>query len=267
MTKVISFSSGKGGVGKSSLVANLGAIYAKQGFRTLLIDGDWALGKLGILLKVSPQWTIERVLQGDCSVQEAIHQVRPNLSLLGSPSGVTGFEKLGTEQRNQIYFEIESLSSQYDFILFDHSSGVSPDVLQFAAASHQQLVVTTPEPASYTDAYAIIKLLSTTFGVRRFQVLVTMSDRRIETESIIKRFSDHVHQTLDVQTEILDILPREALFSDTSRRQQLFVDCHPSREYSRRLYRVGEKLEQLDLAASPGLSFFQEQQHEFLPMR
>src|SRR5262245_41854436 len=124
MSRVISFASGKGGVGKTTLVANLGHRWAAQGKSTLMIDGDWSLGKLSITLGVRPEWTVEKVLAGEVALAAAVQRVAPNLNLLASPTGVIGFEELPEAARNQLYFELEALCSTHDLILFDHSSGL-----------------------------------------------------------------------------------------------------------------------------------------------
>src|SRR4051812_29980866 len=139
--RVRSFSSGKGGVGKTTLVANLGSLWSASGQRTLLIDGDWNLGKLGITLGVKPRWTVESFINGQVTLREAIHSITPHLSLLAAPSGILGFEELSEQARRQIYFEMEGLQDDFDQILLDHSSGLGTSVLEFAAASHQQVIV------------------------------------------------------------------------------------------------------------------------------
>src|SRR4051812_32526584 len=114
MTKVISFSSGKGGVGKTTLVANLGYLLAQQGLKTLLVDADWTLGKMGIPLGVRPQWPVEDVLRGRRTLSAAIQPVAANLSLLASPSGVYGFEELSEAARNQLFYGLEELRDHFD---------------------------------------------------------------------------------------------------------------------------------------------------------
>jgi len=205
MTKVISFSSGKGGVGKTSVVVNLGCLFASQGKKTLLIDGDWSLGKLSIMLGVQPRWTVEKALRGEITLEETVQPVQKNLSLLASPTGLLGFEEMSETERNQLYFEIESLSDQFDLILFDHGSGVSWGVTQFAAASHQNVIVTTCEPTSYTDAYAIMKILSRRFAVREFSLLVTMSPDHAETARVIERFREMATSHLQIRLSLLDV--------------------------------------------------------------
>jgi flagellar biosynthesis protein FlhG len=255
MTRVISFSSGKGGVGKTTLVSNLGSLWAKKQ-RTLLIDGDWNLGKLGIALGVRPRWTIEEVLAGKISLAEAISPVGPNLSLLASPSGSLGFEDMSESGRRQLFFEMEGLGAHYDRILIDHSSGATSNVLELAAACHQHIVVTTPEPTSYTDAYAIMKLLSKRFGIRHFWLLVTFSQDRAETETIISRFSEVVLNHLEVRLTLLDIFPWEPGLGESIRRQQAFVALHPSSPLSLRFENAVKRLDRSEVEVSHGLKFF-----------
>ncbi len=256
MARVISFASGKGGVGKTSLVTNLGCLYAAAGRRVLLIDGDWSLGKLSITLGVKPQATIDKVLKGEVSLLDAIEPVRERLSLIASPSGRIGFEELDEATRNGLFYQLDQLSNLHDLILLDHSSGIHFGVLQFAAAAHQHVIVTTGEPTSYTDAYAIMKLLSKRFGVRRFGLLVTMSENQPETEKVIARFRDVTENNLGVRVGLVDIIPWEQKMAEAIRYQQPFVERYPTHELTRRFRRVTQELERMPLDVSSGLKFF-----------
>lgn len=256
MARVISFSSGKGGVGKTSLVANLGCLLAAEGKRTLLIDGDWSLGKLGLTLGVRPVATIDRVLKGEITLVDATMKVRENLSLIAAPSGKIGFEELDEATRNALFYQLDQLSEQHDLIFLDHSSGIHSGVVQFAAASHQHVIVTTGEPTSYTDAYAIMKVLSRRFGVRRFGLLVTMSESHKETERVIARFSEVAESHLGVRVSLLDIVPWEQKMSESIRFQQPFVERYPGHELTRRFRVVLSELLRLPVNVSAGMQFF-----------
>lgn len=244
MTRVISFSSGKGGVGKTSLVANLGALSAQSGKKTLLIDGDWSLGKLGIVLGTRPTTTLEKVLGGEVPMEQVIHSVRPNLDLIASPSGVDGLEELTEAMRNHLFFELERVVSSYDMVLLDHSSGIHWSVLEFVAACHRPVIVTTPEPTSYTDAYAIMKLLSKRFHVRHFDLVVSQCDSRSGATAIVNRFIEVVRSHLEVRVRLLDIIPRDTKVSDAIQAQQLFVDRYPTHGIRRQLEQILSRLEQ-----------------------
>ncbi|MFM8315596.1 MAG: AAA family ATPase [Deltaproteobacteria bacterium] len=256
MKKVISFSSGKGGVGKTSLVANMGVLWAREGKKVLLVDGDWSLGKMALTLGVKPKWAVNDVLEGKTTMREAVQGVSEHLSLLASPSGVTGFEELSEEHRNQLFYELDSLQEDYDLILMDHSSGLHWGVIQFAAAAHQHVIVTTAEPTSYMDAYAIMKILSQRFRVRNFQLIVTMSQNLSETQKIIERFVDITQSHLEVKvTEVGHFLfePKLAL---SLRQQKPFVSLYPEMGFVRDLSKVCKTLETTQNGTGSGLRFY-----------
>jgi len=255
-TKVISFSSGKGGVGKTSLVSNLGSLWAQQGKKTLLIDGDWHLGKLGIAMGVRPQWTVEKVLSGTITLRDAITPISESLSLLASPSGVLGFEELDETSRHQLFFELEQLRDQFELVLLDHSSGLLHSVTTFAAAAHQHVIVTAPEPTSYTDAYAIMKVLSQKYSVREYWLIVTMSHNQPESGKIIDRFMDITRSQLDVRVKLLDIFPWEPRLSEAIRKQRPFIDLFPQDNFTQRLGEICNKLDDFPIRQSHGLRFF-----------
>lgn len=158
--------------------------------------------------------------------------------------------------RNQLFYELDALTGAYDSIFIDHSSGIHPGVLQFAAACHQHVVVTTTEPTSYTDAYAIMKILSKRFGIRHFGLLVTMSDDLAEASRVIARFGDVARNHLDIRLALLDIIPWEPKLAESIRRRQPFVERYGQHELTRRLDRIRLKLEATEIAPSHGLSFF-----------
>src|SRR5262249_20424356 len=145
-------------------------------------------------------------------------------------------------------------------IVFDHGSGVHWAGLQFAAASHQHVIVTTPEPTSYTDAYAIMKILSKRFGVRKFLLLVTMSADHKDTERVIQKFSDVVRTNLDVRLNLLDIFPWEPKLGEAIRRQKTFVNLFPDSSLAGRFAELCEKINRAEMSISHGLNFFYGQQ-------
>lgn len=257
MTKVISFSSGKGGVGKTTLASNLGKLWARSGKRTLLIDGDWALGKLGLTFGLRPQWTIQTVLQGERPLLEVVTPVEPELDLLASPSGIMGFEELTEAQRNQLFFEIDALGTKrYDRILIDHSSGISWGVLQFAAAAHQHVVVTTPEPTSYMDAYAIMKLLSKRYSIREFWLVGALCTRMRDAERTFGKFLDTARGQLSVRVHIAGIIPWDSRLITSMQAQRAFVDLFPQDEITDRFQQIRTALDRKETGRFHGMQYF-----------
>lgn len=264
MTRVISFSSGKGGVGKTTLVGNVGSVWASSGKKVLLVDGDWALGKLGIALGVNSRQTVEHALMGKASLGDTIQKVRENLFLLASPSGVLGLEELSEAQRHQLFFDLEKEMEHFDVVLFDHASGVDWDVLHFAAASHQHVIVTTAEPTACADAYAIMKILSKRFGVREFWTVVTMSSRDGETESVIRRFCDFAQEQLLVRVTPLGVFPWDERVVQSIRRQRPFVELYPTSELSARFRELGRCIDAADCRPTHGRRFLSYRQDDRL---
>ena len=255
MTKIISFASGKGGVGKSSLVANLGVLFAKQKKRVLLIDADWALGKLSLMFDARPKWTVENVLNHTASMNEAVFELQPTLHLLASPSGIVGFEELSEATRHQLFFEIEQLAPRYDVVLLDHSSGVHWGVLPFAAAAHHHVIVTTPEPTSYMDAYAIMKILSKRFRVQNFSLIVTTHIDPHESGKIIERFLEVTRSNLGVRVQCMDILNWEPRVAESIRQRKPYVELFPLSHWTSALKRIRETMDGLVPELTGGLQF------------
>lgn len=254
--RVISFASGKGGVGKTSLVSNMGLISSAAGSRTLLIDGDWSLGKLAMALGVRPKHTIDHLLRQECTIDQLIEPVRDNLSIIAAPSGVHDFAELNEAARNHLFFELDQISPDYDRVFIDHSSGIHFGVLQFAAACHQHVLVTHAEPTSFADAYAIMKVLSHRFAIRNFQLIVTHAQDRIEAQKMSARFVDHVISQIPVQIGVLEYIPWDARMAECLRTQKPIVERYPTHSISIRLREIQRRLEETNVVPHHGMRFF-----------
>ncbi len=257
MTRVVSFSSGKGGVGKTTLASNMGKVWARSGRRTLIIDGDWSLGKLGLAYGLRPQWTIQTVLEGERPLSDVVIRVEDGLDLLASPSGVMGFEELTELQRNQLFFELDALGNKsYDRILIDHSSGIHWGVLQFAAAAHQHVIVTTPEPTSYMDAYAIMKLLSKRFAIREFWLIGALCTRMRDAERILGKFLDTARGQLNVRVHMLGLIPWDSRLITSTQTQKIFVDLFPVDAITERFEQIRATLDRSEPSRFHGMQYF-----------
>ncbi len=158
--KVMAVTSGKGGVGKTFVSANLAAALAKRGLKVLVLDADLGLANLDVVLNLYPKVTLHDVFSGKSKLEEAIVQAPGGFSVLLAGSGMVEYSRLTPEIRADFLRVIEGLVPRYDVVLLDTGAGISDVVLFAVSLASVVLVVATPEPTSLTDAYATIKVLA-----------------------------------------------------------------------------------------------------------
>jgi len=157
--RIITVTSGKGGVGKTSLVVNLGLVLARWGRRVLLFDGDLGLANIEVLLGLTPTYTLYEFLYGNKSIEEILCTGPYGLQVISGGSGMQELANLDSIQRQRLLDLLPYLRTRTDFVLVDTGAGISRNVLGFVAAAEEVVVVITPEPTSLTDAYGLIKVL------------------------------------------------------------------------------------------------------------
>lgn len=157
--KVLAVTSGKGGVGKTFVSANLAAALAKRGHRVLVLDADLGLANLDVVLNLFPKTTLHDVFTGKAKLEDAILQAPGGFSVLLAGSGMVEYSRLTPEVRNEFLQVISGLVPHYDVVLLDTGAGISDVVLFAVSLASEVLMVATPEPTSLTDAYATIKVL------------------------------------------------------------------------------------------------------------
>lgn len=157
--KVLAVTSGKGGVGKTFVSANLAAALAKRGLRVLVLDADLGLANLDVVLNLYPKITLHDVFTGKAKLEEAIVRAPGGFSVLLAGSGMVEYSRLTPEVRNDFLKVMSGLIPHYDIVILDTGAGISDVVLFAVSMASEVLVVATPEPTSLTDAYATIKVL------------------------------------------------------------------------------------------------------------
>lgn len=220
-TKVISITSGKGGVGKTTLTANLAFELWRQGHRVLLLDGDFGMSNIEVMYKVRPKKTLYDVLFKDCALEEVICELEPGLDLISGGSGLYEMSKLTMEQKRQTLMEISSLTRPYDFMIVDTAPGYSEQVLYLNSAAHKVCVVITPDPSSFTDSYALIKLLHQKMRIQDFDVICNMTATDKEGVMLYQKFSEVVQRFLYVRLGYIGSVARDTQLSESVKQQQL----------------------------------------------
>ncbi len=177
--RVIAVSSGKGGVGKTSLVLNLGLALEKKGYRVILIDADLGLANLDVMLNVTPKYNLNDVINGSKSIGEIIINGPLDLKIVPGGSGLFELANLDRMKRQHLIDQLSLLEREGDFIIIDTAAGLSRNVISFIAAADDFVLVTTPEPTALTDAYGMLKVLVEQ-GLKEKSNVIVNSTKNIE---------------------------------------------------------------------------------------
>ena len=178
----MSFTSGKGGVGKTHIVVNLAYALQRLGARVMVLDADLGLANVDVLLGLAPRFNIQHVLAGQKTLADVLVAGPAGMMILPASSGVQDLVQLTEGQRLQLLAELDALETQVDFLLVDTGAGISANVMYFNMAAQEIVVVVTPEPTSMTDAYALMKVLSTKYAEKNFKVMLNAVDQRSGSE-------------------------------------------------------------------------------------
>ena len=231
--RIAAITSGKGGVGKTFVSANLAAALARRGERVLVLDADLGLANLDVVLNLVPKITLHDVFTGKHRLEDAIVPVAGGFSVLLAGSGMVEYSRLTPEVRDQLLATIEAVKPRFDRVLLDTGAGISDVVLYTISLADDVLVVTTPEPTALTDAYATIKVLATTQGRRAVQLAVNQVLKagegrtiRAQLQQVIDRY---VSPGLDgpVKLEYLGEVPVDLAVRESVQRRQLLLELFP----------------------------------------
>jgi flagellar biosynthesis protein FlhG len=238
--RVISVTSGKGGVGKSSVVANLATTLAARGQKVLLLDGDFGLANLDIMLDVRSKGTIHDVLHGNLDPMDILAHVGPNLDVLPASSGVLEMTNLGLEDKARLLEIMQSLEDHYDYLLIDTGAGISDDVTWLNSSASEVIVVATPEPTSITDAYALIKVMNQKHKLKDFQLLVNQARSENEALRVYQQITAVSDRFLNVAIDYMGHLLWDDLMTHAVRQRKPIVSAYPSSNAAKNFQRLAD---------------------------
>jgi flagellar biosynthesis protein FlhG len=195
----IAFTSGKGGVGKSSIALNTGLMLAQRGKRVILLDGDLGLASLNVLLGQSPRYDLRDVIAGEKRLADILLRGPHDVQIIPAGSGVPELANLDAEDREELLSQLRELEASVDFLLIDTGAGISDTVLNLVVAADEAVVVTRPEPTALADAYALIKVIVLHQPSFPFHVLVNMVRDREQALSVFRSLSQILLRFLGYQ--------------------------------------------------------------------
>jgi flagellar biosynthesis protein FlhG len=231
--RITAITSGKGGVGKTFLSANLATALARQGEKVLVLDADLGLANLDVVLNLFPKITLHDVFTGKNTLDQALLETSGGFWVLLAGSGMVEYSRLTPEVREQLVDVVRQVVPRFDRILLDTGAGISDVVLYTVSLADEVLIVATPEPTSLTDAYATIKVLATTQNRRDIRVLVNQVSKpgegriiRGQLQQVVDRFVSPGLE-VPVKLEFVGEVPIDPAVRDAVKKRQLLLDCLP----------------------------------------
>lgn len=256
--RVICISSGKGGVGKTHTTVNLGLALARLGKKVLLLDADLGLANINIMLGFQPTANLHDVLTGKAELEEVIVSHPSGFDVIPATSGVTEVTNLSEEERLSLLSSFDSIAHDYDYMIVDTAAGIGSNVLYFNVAAEQRLIIIDQEPTSITDAYALIKVLSTDWGVKEFNVVVNKTPQGTDGRATFAKLAAASGKFLPVRLSFLGAIAVDESVSDSIVQQTPTLDLYPSTKVSRDITRLAKQLADGEGIRSPkgGMQFF-----------
>lgn len=244
-TKIISVTSGKGGVGKTNIVCNLAYCFASMGKRVMIMDADLSLGNVSVVLGVIPKYNISQVVYGDKEIKDIIMTDANGIMILPASSGISELSNLSESQKISLMSRFEEFGADIDgsgdpldILLIDTGAGISSNVLYFNLAASEIFVVATPEPTSITDAYALIKVLSTKYGERYFSVLINNVKSEKEAKEVYKHLSLVSDKFLNVNLKYIGFILNDENISRSVIMQKPILNLFPDSKASECIKRL-----------------------------
>lgn len=257
LTRVISFTSGKGGVGKTNSLINIGLALVNEGRRVLILDADLGLANVDILLGLTPKYTLEDLLYNQKNIEDIIVESENGLSVIPAGSGVLSLLNLDANKKSLIISEVERIAKDYDYLLIDTGAGISDDVLFFNTVAMEVVCVINSEPTSLTDTYSLIKVLSQR-GEKDFSILVNNVKNETEAKNAYKKLFMAVEKFLRVKLKYVGFIPSDPIVNEAILEQKAFVDMYPSSEVSRKVVSLTKNMDSdfFDFRVKGGIQFF-----------
>jgi flagellar biosynthesis protein FlhG len=252
-TRIITVTSGKGGVGKTNTSVNMALAYARMGKKVVVMDADLGLANVNVMLNVVPKFTLYHVIRKQKSMKEIIQTTDYGIQIVAGASGVSKIANLTEEERQNFIDELDTLSNA-DIIIIDTSAGVSSNVLDFIAAADEAVIITTPEPTAITDAYGIIKIIATEIDNLNMglKLVVNRVKSVAEAKKVADRMTQIAGQFLNLKVDYLGFIYDDPVVSQSVLRQRPFMVVDPKSKASQCIQHIVGRLEKSEIRENNG---------------
>ncbi len=241
--RTISVTSGKGGVGKTTITVNLANCLAAMGKKVLILDGDMSLANVDIFLKSSAKFSVSDFLKGDSTMSEVIVKQSRNIHILPGASGIFEMTQLDAFQKKMILDGVSQLEEDYDYLLIDTASGISDDVLYLSSAAQDVFVVVQPDPSSLTDSYALIKLLNQRYRTKNITVISNLVLNEQEGLHLYNRINSVAAKFLNMSLHYGGYIPFDLKMRQATHQQELITTMAPTSSSSLCLKQIASTIE------------------------
>ncbi|MBD3174589.1 MAG: P-loop NTPase [Armatimonadia bacterium] len=242
-SRVVCITSGKGGVGKTNLAANLGILLSQRGNRVILLDADLGLANLDMVMGISPRLTLEHLIRGEVAdIKDIVLEGPEGVRIVAGGSGIRELANISQAGLDRLLNGFIGLQDLGDLLLMDTGAGIQDSVMGFVQTASEVIIVTTPEPTAMADAYAIIKIVAAQQSEAKLSLIANMCRGAEDGRAVLERLSLVSNQFLGVRLRSLGWIPRDERVVNSVRRREPFVVAYPSSPATRSLEEIADTL-------------------------
>jgi len=239
---MVCFSSGKGGVGKTSLALNTAMCISQKDKSVLVVDGDLGLANIDVMLGLNVETTIKDVLAYGGDPLSAVVYPEPNLGVLPASSGVPELVTFDSEKQYLLAETLKFIATHFDLVIVDTAAGIGPSVLWFNSFVHKNIVILTPDPTSITDAYALMKVLSQRHNKKHFYIVVNQVTGNREAKRIFEGLFKVCEKFLGIKLEFLGLVPKDNAMSKAIKEQIPVIRLVPDSSIAKAIDKFADKI-------------------------
>ena len=241
--RVITISSGKGGVGKSSFSVNLAIYLASLKNRVLIIDADFGLANVEVLLGIRPKYNFYNMLKGEKNISEIVVDTEYGIKFISGGNGLKELSNINNTEIRYFIEQFEYLDEIADIIIIDTGAGISSSVTNFLMASDENIIVTTPEPTSFTDAYTLIKIMKEqNKSIDKLNVVINKADDEYEADRTFAKIAYVCNKFLGISIQNMGYIPLDADIIKAVKQQKPAIVSFPKSDFSKSIELIGNRL-------------------------